>query len=172
MRKILIIGCPGAGKSTLARTLGEKLHLKVVYLDQLWHRAGWTTATREEFDDRLRKELEDEKWIIDGNYSRTMPMRLAKCDTVIYLDFDRFTCLWGMFRRVVRNYGKVRADMAPGCPERFDWEFIKYIWTYNRCNRLQNQTLLAQAKHAKVITLKNRKQVKAFLRNLPEPKSE
>lgn len=163
MEKILIIGCPGSGKSTLARALGEKLGLPVVHLDQLWWKEGWTHVTREEFDSRLAMALNMEQWIIDGNYSRTMEMRLAKCDTVIYLDFNRWECLWGMVQRMVGGYGKVRPDMSPGCSERFDPEFVKFIWNFNKNNRVRNDTWLAQAKHAKSIVLKNRKEVKAFL---------
>lgn len=95
MEKILIIGCSGSGKSTLAVALGEKLGLPVVHLDQLWWKEGWRNVTREEFDSRLAMAMNMDGWIIDGNYSRTMEMRLAKCDTVIYLDFNRWACLRG-----------------------------------------------------------------------------
>ena len=166
MERILIIGCSGAGKSTLARALKDKLGLPVIHLDQLWHRKGWTHVTREEFDEQLELALGMEKWIIDGNFSRTIGQRLPKCDTIIYLDFDRWECLLGMFQRVVANYGKVRPDMAEGCPERFDWDFIKYIWNFNKNNRVRNYTYLAQAKHADRIVLKSRKEVKAFLETL------
>ena len=153
MEKILIIGCSGSGKSTLAVALGEKLGLPVVHLDQLWWKEGWRNVTREEFDSRLAMAMNMDGWIIDGNYSRTMEMRLAKCDTVIYLDFNRWACLRGMCQRVFGNYGKVRPDMAQG-------------WNYNKNNRVQNYMYLAKTKHAKTIVLKNRKEVKAFLRNL------
>ena len=96
MEKILIIGCSGSGKSTLAVALGEKLGLPVVHLDQLWWKEGWRNVTREEFDSRLAMAMNMDGWIIDGNYSRTMEMRLAKCDTVIYLEFNRWACLRGM----------------------------------------------------------------------------
>ena len=166
MERILIIGCSGAGKSTLARALKEKLGLPVVHLDQLWWKENWQNVTREEFDSRLAMALNMDQWIIDGNYSRTMPMRLSKCDTIIYLDFDRWDCLWGMAQRVLTNYGKVRPDMADGCPERFDREFVKYIWDFNKQNRVLNYTRIAKSKHAKAIILKNRKEKKAFLESL------
>ena len=168
MEKILIIGCSGSGKTTLAVALGEKLGLPVVHLDQLWWKEGWRNVTREEFDSRLAMAMNMDGWIIDGNYSRTMEMRLAKCDTVIYLDFNRWACLRGMCQRVFGNYGKVRPDMAQGCPERFDPSFVKWIWDYNKNNRVQNYMYLAQAKHAKTIVLKNRKEVRVFLRNLED----
>ena len=166
MERILIIGCSGSGKTTLARALKEKLGLPVVHLDQLWWKNGWEHVTREEFDSRLAMALNMDRWIIDGNYSRTIEMRLQHCDTIIYLDFDRWQCLWGMAQRVICNYGKHRPDMGGNCKERFDWEFVKWIWNFNEQNRTRNYTWLAQAKHAKSIVLKNRKEVKRFLEQL------
>ena len=166
MEKVIIIGCSGAGKSTLARKLGDKLDLPVVHLDRLWWTAGWQNVTREEFDERLDRALAMEQWIIDGNYSRTMEARLQKCDTIIYLDFNRWQCLLGMLQRVIGSYGKVRPDMAKGCPERFDWEFVKWIWNFNKENRVRNYTWIAKAKHAEAIVLKNRREVKRFLESL------
>ena len=166
MERILVIGCPGSGKSRLSRILGERLGIKVVHLDQLWWNPGWQNVSVEEFDNRLEAVLETDQWIIDGNFSRTMPLRLQHCDTIIYLDYSRWVCLWGMTQRVLGHLGKVRPDMADGCPERFDWEFVKYIWNFNRDNRVRNSTWIAQARHAKTIVLKNRKEAKAFLESI------
>ena len=166
MERIVIIGCPGSGKSTLARELGDKLNLTVVHLDRLWWTKGWQNVSMEEFDIRLENALKLDSWIIDGNYSRTMDLRLSKCDTIIYLDFSRWACLWGIFRRVLLNHGKVRPDMAEGCPERFDREFVKFIWNFNKNNRVLNYTQIAKSKHAKAIVLKNRKEVKLFVQSL------
>jgi len=166
LKRILVIGCPGSGKSRLSQILGEKLGLPVVHLDQLWWKPGWQNVSVEEFDEQLDAVLEREKWIIDGNFSRTMPLRLRYCDTIIYLDYSRWECLLGMTQRVLGSYGKVRPDMAEGCPERFDWEFVKYIWNFNRDNRVRNSTWTAQAKHAKAIVLKNRKEARAFLESI------
>ena len=166
MKRIVIIGCPGSGKSTLARELGEKLNLTVVHLDRLWWTKGWENVSMEEFDARLENALKLDCWIIDGNYSRTMDARLEKCDTIIWLDYSRWACLRGMFQRVILNHGKVRPDMAEGCPERFDLEFIKYIWNFNKNNRVLNQTRIAKTKHAKAIVLKNRKEKQAFLKSI------
>lgn len=166
MERILIIGCSGSGKSTLARALKEKLGLPVVYLDQLWWQEGWRHVTREEFDSRLSMALNMDRWIIDGNYNRTIQQRLPHCDTIIYLDFDRWQCLLGMFQRILESRGKVRPDMARGCPERFDWELMRFIWNFNKTNRVQNYTYLAQAQHAEHIVLKSRKEVERFLDSL------
>ena len=166
MKRIIIIGCPGSGKSTLARELGEKRNLTVVHLDRLWWTKGWENVSMEEFDERLNNALKLDSWIIDGNYSRTMDARLEKCDTIIWLDYSRWACLRGMFQRVILNHGKVRPDMAEGCPERFDWEFFKYIWNFNKNNRVLNQIRIAKTKHAKAIVLKNRKEKQAFLESI------
>lgn len=164
MERIIIVGCGGAGKSTLARQLGDKLGLPVVHLDKLFWRPGWVQVTQEEFDKLHQAEIAKEKWIIDGNFNRTFPKRLACCDTVIYLDFSRFACLTGVLKRILTTHGTVRPDMGEGCPERIDFEFLKWVWNFNKTNR---QTYYKQLREsdADVYILKNRRQVAAFLNN-------
>ena len=166
MERIVIIGCGGSGKSTLARQLGEILTLPVVHLDKLYWYSGWQESTAEEFDAKLAAELEKSRWIMDGNFSRTIPQRLAKCDTVIYLDYNRFVCLWGVICRVIKSYGKSRPDMGEGCPERFDWDFIKWVWNFNNQNRENNYRCLNTVSHAETFAFKNRRQLREFLRQL------
>lgn len=163
MERVIIIGCGGAGKSTLARQLGEKLDLPVVHLDKLFWRPGWVQVSQEEFDRLHREELAKDRWIMDGNFNRTMEERLARCDTVIYLDFSRFACLRGVLKRVLTTYGTVRPDMGEGCPERIDWEFLQWVWNYNKNKRKRNYQLLHEQPHIQVVILKNRKEVKRFL---------
>lgn len=167
MERILIIGCGGAGKSTLARKLGEKLDLPIVHLDQIWWAPGnWQHREREEFDQLVLAELEKPRWIMDGNFNRTIPMRLAKCDTVIYLDVGRMTCLLSWIGRVIKNWGHARADMAPGCKEWFDPEMAQWIWNFNKQNRENYYRLLNEAEGVETIVLKNRRMVKRFLKSL------
>ena len=166
MERIVIIGCGGAGKSTLARQLGEKLDIPVVHLDKLFWKPGWVEVPKEEFDELHRQELSKDKWIMDGNFNRTMPERIARCDTVIYLDFSRLACLMGVIKRVLTTYGTVRPDMGEGCPERVDLEFLKWVWNYNKNKRERNYRLLNEAEHAETIVLKNRRAVKKFLKSL------
>lgn len=166
MQRIVIIGCGGAGKSTLARKLGEKTGLPVVHLDSIFWLPGWVEMNRDEFDRKIRAEMAKEAWIIDGNYNRTMPERVARCDTIIYLDFPRIVCLYGIFKRLLTNIGKTRPDMGEGCPERVDWEFLKWVWNYNKDKRERNYRLLNEATHAETIVLKNRRAVKKFLKSL------
>ena len=166
MERILIIGCGGAGKSTLARQLGEKLELPVVHLDKLFWKPGWVEESSEEFDRKLAIELEKTRWIMDGNFNRTMPQRLSKCDTIIYLDFSRWACLWGVAKRIITTYGTVRPDMGEGCPERLDLNFLRWVWNYNKDKRQRNYRLLNEAVHAEKIVLKNRRMVNQFLKSL------
>ena len=163
---MIIIGCGGAGKSTLARKLGEKTGLPVVHLDKLFWKPGWESLSRDEFDVLHRRELAKDRWIIDGNFDRTIPERLARCDTVIYLDFSRLACLLGVCKRILTTYGTVRPDMGEGCPERFDWEFLCWVWNFNKNKRARNYRLLSEVEGVNIIILKNRRQVERYLRNL------
>ena len=166
MERVIIIGCGGAGKSTLAQKMGEKTGLPVVHLDKLFWKPGWVESTPEEIDGKIRQELDKPQWIMDGNFNRTLPMRVARADTVIYLDFSRMACLLGVLKRVLTTYGKVRPDMGEGCPERIDFEFLKWVWNYNKNKRERNYRLLNEAEHAETIVLKNRRAVKKFLAQL------
>lgn len=164
MERIMIIGCGGAGKSTLARLLREKTGLPVIHLDQIfWSPGNWQHLGKTEFDALLTAQAQKEKWIIDGNYNRTLELRLQKADTVIYLDYSRWQCLRGWLKRVITYWGTARPDMAPGCKEWFDPEFVKWLWRYNRDSRQRNYELIAKYPNAKPIILKNRRQVRKFL---------
>ena len=168
MERILIIGCSGSGKSTLARALKDKLGLPVVHLDRLWWTGEWENVSREEFDARLEQVLEGENWIIDGNFSRTLPRRLECCDTVIWLDLPVLVCLWGVTKRVLQNHGKSRPDMGGDCPERFDSrkvELYKAIWAFKKRNKATIEELLSKTP-ARVYRLKTRRQVKRFLEQI------
>ena len=167
MERIIIIGCGGSGKSTLARQLGEKLNLPVIHLDQIWWAPGnWQHLEREEFDRRLMQELEKPRWIMDGNFNRTIEARLEQCDTVIYLDMNRLVCLKSWLGRVIQNWGHARPDMAEGCKEWIDPEFAAWIWNFNKNNRKRYYELLEQQKEKKVLIFKNRRQVAKFLESL------
>ena len=166
MERIIIIGCGGAGKSTLARELGEKLDLPVVHLDKLFWKPGWVEMEKDAFDALLRIEIAKERWIMDGNFNRTMPERIARCDTIIYLDFSRLACLMGVLKRVITTYGTVRPDMGEGCPERFDLDFLKWVWNFNKEKRERYYRMLNETEGVEKIVLKNRRAVRKFLRTL------
>jgi adenylate kinase family enzyme len=133
MQRIIVIGIPGAGKSTFARKLGERLDLPVHHLDRYFWNPGWKASPRDVFNERLQELLETDRWILDGNYRRTIPLRLEYADTAVLLDLPRRTAMTRVFKRIVTYRNGGRPDMAEECPERwFDRDFINYIWRYDR----------------------------------------
>lgn len=112
--------------------LSGKFGLPLYHLDKLWWKPGWIEESREVFDAELLKILTLPEWIIDGNFTRTLPLRLQYADTVIFLRFSRWLCCWRVIKRIWKYHGRRRPDMGVGCNERFDWKFLCYTWNYNR----------------------------------------
>ena len=119
-------------------------------------------VSKDELDAQIKDVLRKDEWIIDGNYSRTIPMRLEKCDTVFYLDYPRLVCFFGVVRRVLGSLGKTRPDMAEGCPERFDLEFLQYTWKFRKKQREKLFGLLEGA-NAEIHIFRSRKEAKRYL---------
>ena len=139
MQKVIVIGCPGAGKSTFARRLRDVTGLPLHYLDMIWHRPDRSTVSREEFDACLGGLLQGERWILDGNYIRTLGMRLASCDAVFFLDYPQELCLAGAAARV----GKPREDL-PWLEESLDEEFAAWIAAFAEEQRPRILALLQE----------------------------
>ena len=135
MRKVLIIGSGGAGKSTFARRLGKILKLEVIHLDALYWNAGWVETPKPEWAERVAELVKRDAWIMDGNYSGTFDLRLKACDTVVFLDMPRLVCLWRVLKRLLIYRNRSRPDMAAGCYEKFNWEFILWVWNYPKRTR-------------------------------------
>ena len=157
--RILVIGCPGSGKSTLSRKLKEKTNLPLCHLDMIFWNEDKTTVDQETFMNRLTKVVESEKWIIDGNFSTTMELRIKECDTIIFLDFDVETCLEGVKSRI----GKKRDDI-PWIEEQEDEEFMQFIKDFNRCNRPKILELLDKYQDKNILIFKNREEVNQYFK--------
>ena len=158
MKKILVIGSPGAGKSVFARKLRDVSGLPLYYLDRLFHRADKTTVSREEFDAELEKILETDRWIIDGNYLRTMEMRLQQCDTVFFLDLPVSDCLEGAASRI----GTAREDM-PWVETEADAAFIEFIQRFSADTRPVILEALRGANGVAVYRFKDRIDAETYL---------
>ena len=167
MDRVAIMGCSGGGKSTLARSLGARLGLPVVHMDTLFWRPGWVETPLDVFKPLVDAAALGERWIIEGNFTGASALRLARADTIIWLDLPRSVCLWRAFWRMAGAFGRTRGDLAPGCPERIDLAFYRYIWTWNR--RTSPRAAMAIATHgtaASFIRLKSDGEIAAFLRSL------
>lgn len=157
MEKVLIVGSPGAGKSTFARALATLTRLPIYYLDMLWHRPDRSHVSFEEFDEALEKILELERWIIDGNYLRTLHRRLLHCDTVFFLDYPSQLCLAGAEERV----GQQREDL-PWAEETLDPDFAAYIRNFPVIKR-PLLVLMLMEHDGKVIHFTSRQEASAWL---------
>lgn len=135
MDRIAIVGSSGAGKTTLSLELSRILNLPIIHLDAEYWQPGWVKPPNELWFERQKKLLEAERWIADGNYGSTMDLRLEAADTIIFLDFPRLLCTWRILKRVVEYRPGTRPDMAAGCHERLNLDFIKYVWTFPERHR-------------------------------------
>jgi adenylate kinase family enzyme len=146
MRRILIIGSGGAGKSTLSVRLGEALDIPVLHLDTLFWKPGWVMTPVDEERAKLAAVMRDVCWSMDGNYGSTRDPRSSGAVTSMCLDLPRVTCLRRVVKRRMQYHGKTRPDMGPGNPERIDVSFLKWIWNYPRDARPRVLSLLDEAK--------------------------
>jgi adenylate kinase family enzyme len=166
MKRIMIIGCGGAGKSTLSRQLHASLGLPLHHLDQYFWQAGWVEIDRQEWKRLNEKLVAEDRWIIDGNYGSTMDMRLARADTVIFLDYPTWIRLYRVLKRAYRYRGRTRPDMTEGCPEKLEWGFIWYVLRY-RATRTPGilRKIAALREDQQAFVLRTDREVRAFLRD-------
>ena len=158
MKKVIVIGCPGSGKSTVSRALHNKTGIPLYHLDMMYWNADKTTVEKSVFLERLYAVLEKDEWIIDGNYGSTMELRMAACDTVIFLDYPLDVCLDGIKER----RGKPRSDM-PWIETEEDAEFIEFIKSYNEQQKPKVLELFEKYGDKNIVIFKSREEADAFL---------
>ena len=159
--RIIVLGCPGSGKSTFARALAARTGLPVVHLDNIWWRADGTHITRDEFDLALSELLRGEKWIMDGDYSRTYEVRIRACDTIIFLDYPEAVCMAGIRARV----GQMRPDI-PWTESTLDPELVALVQSYRRDNRPQILSLIQKYPEKQSLIFTARQEAERWLSRL------
>jgi adenylate kinase family enzyme len=171
VKKVAVIGCGGAGKSTLSRVLSEELNIPVYHLDRLYWKPGWIPTENDEWEDILRDLISKEEWILDGNFSRTLDIRIKNADTVIFLNMPMYLCLYRIIKRRFMYIGKTRPDMNEGCPEKIDLDFVKWVCGYNKNQKsriLDKLDMISKEKN--VIILNSSSEVSSFILNLKSNK--
>jgi len=167
MRKVLVIGSSGAGKSVFSRQLAERTGLPLIHLDALYWKPGWVKTPRDEWVQTVDELLARDRWLIDGNYANTLDRRLAACDTVVFLDLPRTVCLWRAAKRRIRFRRRGRPDMTAGCSERLTSEFIRWIWQYPRKQRPRVLARLAALRpDQRAVVLCSTAEIDDFLRSI------
>ncbi len=167
MRRVLVIGSPGSGKSTFAVQLAARAGLPVIHLDQQYWQAGWVEPDKESWRHRVTELAARDAWVMEGNYGGTLRLRLERADTVIDLALPAWLCLLRVVRRAFTHLGRTRADMAPGCPERLDPGFFAYTARFASSHRA-GRAAMREAFPGRWVTLKSNAEIRRFLASVPQ----
>ncbi|WP_442966437.1 AAA family ATPase [Rhizobium sp. ERR 1071] len=169
--RILVMGCSGGGKSTLSQQIATRFGLTYVSIDRdvLWL-PGWVQRDRDEQRAIIVTKVQGERWIMDGTNPSTFDIRLPRTDLVIWVRMPRLLCIWGAISRWIKWMGRTRPEMAPGCIEKVDWEFLRFIWTFEE--KFTPRVLAGLAEHGPnvpVLQLKSRGEMRQLLDLLCRP---
>jgi len=167
MQRILIIGCGGAGKSTLALQIHEITNLPLIHLDQHYWLPNWTESTKKNWEKKVKQLVQQKSWIMDGNYGGSLHIRIPAADTIIFLNRSRWLCLRRVLSRWWKYRGKTRPDMPKNCPERLSLEFLLYVFSYQETRKpgiLKKLSTLTSSHN--IFILNNQKEINHFLNEL------
>lgn len=162
--RISIVGGSGSGKSTLANILSKKLNLPAIHLDSINFDSNWVEIDKNERDKIISEKSSKDKWIIDGNYNKTLQERFEKADLIIWLDYSTFSQIKGVLKRYFKMHNKERPEI-PGCKERFDFNFLKYVFTYNKTKRPVIMDYLNTISSDKVLIFKKQTALNNWLKD-------
>lgn len=163
--RISIVGGSGSGKSTLCNILSKELNLPAIHLDAINFNANWVEIDKNKRDKIISDKANGDKWIIDGNYSKTLKERFDKADLIIWLDYSTFMQLRGVFKRILKGYNKEKEEI-PGCKEKLEFKFIKYVLTYNKKKRPIIKEYLKDIPQDKVLIFKKQKNLNRWLKKV------
>lgn len=167
MKRVLILGPSGSGKSTLGERLGRILRIPIIHLDQYYWKPNWVYTPEDEWQARVKELISPDSWIMDGNYTSTLKLRASAADTIIFVNIPRRLSYLRIFVRFLRFRGETRPDLTEDCPEKIDWDFIKWIWNYPRTRKPAIFKLLEKLHVSKnVFILRGQKEIEAFLHSL------
>lgn len=165
MKRIMIFGLPGSGKSTWSIRLSDLLEIPVYHLDKYFFVENWNKRNYDEFLRDQQELVSKEAWIIDGNCMRSLELRFARADTALYFRFSRLVCLWRIFKRLFHRDDRI-ADRAEGCSERVSWELVWYLLNYHRKYQRAIDELRQKYPHMQLHVFRNEKEVKKFYSQL------
>lgn len=169
MKRIALIGCGGSGKTWLSNRLGELIEAPVTHLDAVYYDDGWNALDKEKFAAIQEELVAAPTWVIEGNYASTLPIRLTRADTVVFLDLPARVCLWGIAQRRLR-YGGGQND-ATGVYDRITWSFLRYVWGYRKSMAPRVVALIQEhARDAAVYRITSRRQARALLAQIGDAK--
>jgi adenylate kinase family enzyme len=166
MNRIIVLGSSGSGKSTLARRIGALLAIKVIHLDSYYWQPNWAATPEDEWIQKVEELLGTDRWVMDGNYPSSLELRVAYADTVIFLDHSRWVCLWRCLKRFAMHRGENRPELAEGCNEKIDLDFLKWIWNYPRDVKPKIESVLGRHSEKQVVWLSSSEEVEAFIAHL------